>query len=222
MAIAVAIVEDDPVVREGVVDVLKVSNLLLVVGAVGTAHEALALNTRCRVDVFLVDIGLPDMVGNQLIAKLRRDVKGPQCMVLSSFGDARHINESLRVGASGYILKDEISPSLVEKIVKLHNGGVPLSPAVARVIVDQLGRSARIAGTKRRESAIQEWGLARREVEVLEHLEMGLPVALIADKLKVSPNTVNQHLRSIYRKMNVHSRAMAVYAARAAGLTHHV
>ncbi|WP_396270552.1 response regulator [Ideonella sp.] len=221
MAIAVAIVEDDPLVRGGVVKVLNGSNLLHVVGAVGTAHEALALNARYSVDVFLVDIGLPDMMGNQLIAKLRLQAKWPQCMVLSSFGDARHINESLRSGASGYILKEEISPSLVEKIVKLHNGGVPLSPAVARVLVDQLSRTSLTSREERREAAIQDWGLAPREVEVLDHLATGLPVALIADKLNVSPNTVNQHLRSIYRKLNVHSRAMAVYAARAAGITHH-
>lgn len=217
MAIAVGLVEDDPVVREGVAKILSLSNQLMVVGAVGTAQEALSLNTQRRVDVFLIDIGLPDMVGNQLISKLRQHAKQPKCMVLSAFGDTRHINESLRAGAAGYILKDEISPSLIDRIVKLHNGGVPLSPAVARVVVDQFCQQMPNNCEQQRENAIKRWALAPREVEVLDQLALGLPTVLIADQLGVSPYTINQHLRNIYRKLNVHSRAMAVHAARTAG-----
>lgn len=219
MSIAVGIVEDDPVVLDGISRILEASNQVRLVGAARCGAEALALARANQIDVYLVDLGLPDMDGTVLIAQILAEAETAQCMVLSAFGDMRHIAESLTAGATGYLLKDEIAPDLIEKIVKLHNGASPLSPLVAKVLVGQFQRRSHDGdGLRRRQAGIAHYGLAPREVEVLDHLAQGLPIVLIAEQMAVSSHTVNQHLRGVYRKLQVHSRSMAVYTARHAGI----
>lgn len=219
MSITVGIVEDDPIVLEGLSRIIRDSSQVRLAGVARTGAQAMAMAREGGIDVYLVDLGLPDMSGVEVIARIMRESKSAQCMVLSAFGDQRHLMESLSAGATGYVLKDEALPHLVDNIVRLHNGAAPLSPVVAKLLVNQLvQRSLEAPDTDRRLQAIRKFGLAPREVEVLDLLAQGLPIALIATKLTVSSHTVNQHLRGVYRKLGVHSRAMAVAEARASGI----
>lgn len=140
-------------------------------------------------------------------------------MVLSTFGDSKHVMRSLRAGARGYLLKDEIQPSLVEKLVSAHNGQAPLSPAVAQLVVERISMlENNVRPQVDREKVLRDLGMGEREWEVLRLLIEGLPIVEIGRRLSISHHTVNQHLRSVYRKLGVKSRAMAANAARLHGL----
>jgi DNA-binding NarL/FixJ family response regulator len=129
-------------------------------------------------------------------------------MVLSTFGDAKHVGRSIRAGAKGYLLKDESSHALIEKIVALHNGASPISAPIAKILIQQLSESHKEPENHlARADAIARFQLGAREVDVLTQLALGLSIILIADRLHISPHTVNQHLRNIYRKLNINSKS---------------
>lgn len=219
MSIAVAIVEDDPAILKRIVEILAASSFCRVAAVAKNRTEALAAILANRADLYLIDLGLPDVDGIDLIRLIRDKCPEARCVVLSTFGDAKHVMRSLRAGAIGYLLKEEIQPSLVDKLVSAHNGQAPLSPAVAQLILDRVNAlENNVRPTVDRKRVLQDLGLGDREWEVLRHLVEGLPIVEIGQRLSISHHTVNQHLRSIYRKLGVKSRAMAANAARVHGL----
>ena len=215
MSIAVAIVEDDKSVRQHLTECIQSSNMCTLVGSAENKHEALNLVAKDLADVYLIDLGLPDGNGIDVIAKIKDNCQAAQSLVLSSFGDSKHVLMSIQAGATGYLLKEDASSTLIEKIVALHNGVSPVSATVARMLVQQVGGGKNEVARK---EAIASYKLSIREVEVLELLSEGLGVILIADRLHISTHTVNLHLRSIYRKLHVRSRGMAVHTATQNGI----
>jgi DNA-binding NarL/FixJ family response regulator len=163
-------------------------------------------------DVYLVDLGLPDVDGIELISLIKVSCREAQIMVLSTLGDARHIDRSIRAGATGYLLKDRAYCDLVEQIVRLHNGECLVSPSLINNIFKSLASSS-ASGHNFSDRGFQKFLLSPRETAVMRMLVEGLPVVAIADSLNVSSHTINQHLRSIYRKLEVHSRSRAVAVA---------
>ncbi len=219
MSISVAIIEDDPLVSQHVSDLILRSVHCTLAGTARNKSEAMALIADDQADVYLVDLGLPDVDGVDLIANIKSNCPNAQSMVLSTFGDAKHISRSLKAGATGYLLKDERGPTLIDKIVALHNGYSPVSPQVAKVLVQGMaGQPIDTRNDADRAEALARFRLVPREIEVLGLLAEGLPIVTIADRLSISTHTVNQHLRGVYRKLSVRSRAMAVHVARAQGL----
>jgi len=219
MSIAVVIIEDDPAVMKRLVDVISNSSFCEVVGVARNRGEAMAAILANRADLYLIDLGLPDADGVELIQLVRERCPESRSMVLSTFGDSKHVMRSLRAGARGYLLKDEIQPSLVEKLVSAHNGQAPLSPAVAQLVVERISMlEDNVRPQVDREKVLRDLGMGEREWEVLRLLIEGLPIVEIGRRLSISHHTVNQHLRSVYRKLGVKSRAMAANAARLHGL----
>jgi DNA-binding NarL/FixJ family response regulator len=219
MSIAVVIIEDDPAVMKRLVDVISNSSFCEVVGVARNRGEATAAILANRADLYLIDLGLPDADGVELIQLVRERCPESRSMVLSTFGDSKHVMRSLRAGARGYLLKDEIQPSLVEKLVSAHNGQAPLSPAVAQLVVERISMlENNVRPQVDREKVLRDLGMGEREWEVLRLLIEGLPIVEIGRRLSISHHTVNQHLRSVYRKLGVKSRAMAANAARLHGL----
>lgn len=219
MSIAVVIIEDDPAVMKRLVDVISNSSFCEVVGVARNRGEAMAAILANRADLYLIDLGLPDADGVELIQLVRDRCPESRSMVLSTFGDSKHVMRSLRAGARGYLLKDEIQPSLVEKLVSAHNGQAPLSPAVAQLVVERISMlENNVRPQVDREKVLRDLGMGEREWEVLRLLIEGLPIVEIGRRLSISHHTVNQHLRSVYRKLGVKSRAMAANAARLHGL----
>ena len=219
MSIAVVIIEDDPAVMKRLVDVISNSSFCEVVGVARNRGEAMAAILANRADLYLIDLGLPDADGVELIQLVRERCPESRSMVLSTFGDSKHVMRSLRAGARGYLLKDEIQPSLVEKLVSAHNGQAPLSPAVAQLVVERISMlENHVRPQVDREKVLRDLGMGEREWEVLRLLIEGLPIVEIGRRLSISHHTVNQHLRSVYRKLGVKSRAMAANAARLHGL----
>ena len=210
MTLSVSIIEDDAQIRAHLVDLITASNRCNLVGSASNGAEARVLIAQNKTEVYLVDLGLPDVDGVDLIALIKSSCPTARCLVLSTFGDTKHINRSILAGASGYVLKDEANLALIDKIVTVHNGESPISASLVKLLFQQISGQGE---KKQSNNTFAQFALAPRELEVMHLLISGFSIIKIGDKLCISSHTVNQHLRSIYRKLNVHSRAKAVNVA---------
>ncbi len=196
-----------------------------------TVHDALSLLQGPPVDVILVDLGLPDGSGTELIARIAEAWPTCEVLVSTSFGDDLSVIESFEAGASGYLLKQPHAGSLVEDIRMLHAGGSPISPMIARLVLQRLkpgrrreassptaqGASGPASGASR--VAHEPDGvLSTREREVLELITKGFTTEEIAGLMSLSRNTVLTYVRRTYRKLKVSSKTEAVFEARSQGL----
>jgi DNA-binding NarL/FixJ family response regulator len=198
----VMIVEDDPATRERFANAIAGDLRTRLAAAVGTGREAIARLPAVRPDVLLVDLGLPDVHGTEVIRHAARDV--PQCdiMVITMFGDERNVLASMEAGAVGYVLKDCIDADLVAQVVALRAGGAPMSPGIARMVLKRLRAAHDDAGPAA--------GITPRETEVLRLLARGYTYAETAEHLGISRHTVCSHIKNSYRKLAVCSAAEAV------------
>lgn len=210
MTLTVTIIEDDAQIRADLVNLINASNRCELIGSASNGAEAKVLIAEDKTDVYLVDLGLPDADGVDLIALIKSSCVSARSLVLSTFGDTKHLKRCIRAGASGYLLKDEANLELINKIVKTHNGESPVSPALVKLLFRQISEQEE---KKESNNNFAKFALAPRELAVMNLLIQGLSVFNIGDKLRISTHTVNQHLRSIYQKLDVHSRAMAVSIA---------
>jgi DNA-binding NarL/FixJ family response regulator len=198
----VMIVEDDRTTRERFSGAIAGDLRTTLVLAVATGREAIARLPAVRPDVLLVDLGLPDVHGTEVIRFAAREL--PQCdiMVITMFGDERNVLASVEAGAVGYVLKDCLDPDLVAQVVALRAGSAPMSPGIARMVLKRL-RTAHDAV----EAAT---GLTVRETEVLHLLARGYTYAETAEHLGITRHTVCSHVKNSYRKLAVRSAAEAV------------
>jgi DNA-binding NarL/FixJ family response regulator len=196
----VLLVEDDAWLRSQLAAVLGRSPDLRIVGEVEAAEEALdLLRQGLEVDVALVDLSLPGMSGQELISIAKATWPRVEMVVLTGFADDDTIYEALRAGATGYLLKDAGPAQIASAIDEVCDGGAPLSPGIARRVLT--GFHAR------RESP--EPDLTQREREVLDLLTRGASYPQIGQGLGISTNTVQTHIRSIYRKLQVSTKSEA-------------
>ena len=189
---------------------------LELVAAVGTCREArTALAGAHGIDVALVDLGLPDGDGVTLIREIRAGANPPEVMVVSMFGDEEHVVAALEAGATGYLLKDANPVDVGTAIVDLLAGGSPISPAIARHLLQRFqGTGEPPGGDPSR--AMPD--LTARERDVLEVLAKGFTFEEAAGILGISFHTVAGHVKHIYNKLAVSSRSEAVYEATQLGL----
>lgn len=159
-------------------------------------------------DIALVDLGLPDGSGVELIAELNRAAPATLCVVASIYDDDSHLFPALRAGARGYLLKDQPRDTLVRALTGIVTGQPPLSPAIARKLLSHF----------RSPLEDQLEPLTTREKEVLGIIAKGLTMNEVANVLGLSRNTVASYVKEIYRKLNVSSRAEAALSARHMGL----
>lgn len=210
--IPVLIVEDDLLTRQALIDKIEQDARLRVCGACGTVAEGRALLAGCDARVALMDLGLPDGDGTDLI-RLAVDRDPPiEVMVITVFGDERHVVRAIEAGATGYLLKDADASAAARSIHDLLAGGSPISTSIARYLLRRFRREAT-------PPAVQAAGhLTPREMEVLEVVSRGYSNAEIGSLLGLSLHTVNSHIKSIYRKLAVRSRSEAVFEAVQQGL----
>ncbi|WP_310626349.1 response regulator transcription factor [Limnohabitans sp.] len=218
MAIAVGIIEDDPVVSKYIATLISTTPLCELAGVAANKAHAYGLIAQNCADIYLVDIGLPDVNGIDLIKKIKQECSNAHVMVLTSFGDMRHVLQSIEVGATGYLLKDDRPDELIGRLVSLYNGNSPVSPGVAKHLIKKITNTDQQDVDRPDPDAILKFGLSKREVQVLAELRSPNPVKLIADRLNISYFTVNQHVRRVYRKLGVNSRTAALDKAFEYGL----
>lgn len=167
-----------------------------------------ALETETPPDVVLMDLGLPGMSGLEAIKKLSGESPDLAVMVLTVFKEKEKVLEALDSGAAGYLLKESDGSEIIKGLHEVFMGGSALSPAVAKIVVDEL----------RKPSPAEEFNLSSREIEVLERLAEGLAVKEIAAELGISTGTAGFHLTNIYKKLQVQSRTGAVAKALRSGI----
>jgi DNA-binding NarL/FixJ family response regulator len=156
------------------------------------------------------------MHGTEVIRHAVRKRPGCDVMVITMFGDERNVLASIEAGATGYVLKDSTHADLVANILELRAGGAPMSPGVARLVLNRMHGHEHVKHTA--QPAAPEGTLTGREVEVLSALARGYTYAEIAQRLGISLGTVTSHVKNSYRKLTVHSGAAAVTRAAELGL----
>jgi DNA-binding NarL/FixJ family response regulator len=200
--IQVAIIEDDAPLRKLIVGWLREAGDIEVVAEYSDAEHALGELPATRVRVVLVDINLPRINGIECVRRLKPQLAETQFLMLTVFEDAQRIFKSLAAGATGYLLKRASARELLAAVRAIHRGESPMSGTIARKVV----ASFQPHGPQASDSVT----LGQREGQILDLLSQGFLFKDIADKLQISPFTVNAHVRSIYEKLHVHSRSQAV------------
>jgi DNA-binding NarL/FixJ family response regulator len=201
----VGIIEDQPKIREGLRALIDGTDGYRCVGTFGSMEEALAKVHNELPDVLLVDIGLPAMSGIEGTRRIKALHPGLAVLILTVYDDDRRIFDAMCAGACGYLLKKTPPARLLESLKEVVGGGAPMSPEVARRIV-ALFREIRPP-----EQA--DYQLTPHEIRILTLLVEGHNYKTAADELNVSINTIRFHMRSIYEKLQVHSKSEAVSKA---------
>lgn len=207
----VVIVDDDPVVRAHFRDIVGKQPALTLAGEADCLAGAMGL-LAVDPDIFLLDLGLPDGSGLDLIPVIRASCEA-RVLVVTSFGDRETVVRALRAGADGYLLKDSDSNVILSGIEATLVGGAPISPAAAVYLLDTLRAPAQGATASDLDTSL----LTPRESELLKLFAKGASYKEAARVLEISPLTVGNFVKSIYRKLAVNSRGEAVYQAVAAG-----
>ncbi len=212
---SVLIVEDDPAFRAGFVHAVRCAADLHLAGEADDLPEGLRLLDATRPDVLLVDIGLPSGSGIDLIHHASASLPGCDVMVVTVFGDERHVIECLEAGASGYLLKGAHEPGIVEQIRALRAGGSPISPVIARQLLGRFKKSPKLSQA---DGTGEAPALSAQEQTVLELSGKGYSYEEIARLMALSRHTIETYVKRIYRKLHVHSKVEALYEARTFGL----
>lgn len=211
--LSVTLVEDDAPIREEFARMVRAETGLRLLDAVGSCAEARRSLALARPDVALIDLGLPDGDGTDLIVELAAASPHTSVLVVTVFGDEAHVVRAIQAGAHGYLLKDTPTAEFGRAIRAVCEGASPLSPQVARYL---LKRFARPAADDNAPRLIES--LTPREQDVLKAISQGFSVPETARRLEVAASTVAAHIKSIYGKLAVRSRVEALNRARDHGL----
>lgn len=203
MPISIAMVEDDAPFTEVLRRYFALSGEVDCGRSFITAEAALAEVPTRPPALLLVDINLPGMSGIEFVSRITALCPGTLCLMLTMYEETPLIFDALKAGACGYLLKRTPPAEIVAAILQAQAGGSPMSPQIARQVVTFFHRVER-------SSAPGLETLAERERVVLDLLSQGFLYKEIADRLSISPHTVNSHLRRIYEKLHVRSRSQAV------------
>jgi DNA-binding NarL/FixJ family response regulator len=213
----VALVEDDRDTRARLASSIQAQASLELVAEYATGAEALAGLDSSAPDVLLVDLGLPDISGLEVVRFAADRHSECDILIISIFGDEANVLAALEAGARGYLLKGSLQHDIAFDIQDLRNGGSPLSPVIARQVLKRLQPPAREPAAKKA-GAEEETTLTARESEILHAISRGFSYAEAAEMLGISVGTVHTFLKRIYRKLAVHSKTEAVFEASRLGL----
>jgi DNA-binding NarL/FixJ family response regulator len=210
MVYSVLIVEDDPQFRAAFTNAVLSAADLRLAGVADDLPDGIRLLEQTVPDVLLVDIGLPSGSGIDLIR--RANQRFPKCdvMVVTVFGDERHVLQCIEAGATGYLLKGSKSIDIVDQIRALKEGGSPISPVIARQLLGRfMPRQCVVSDAQ---------CLSAQEHSVLEMSSKGYSYEEIASLLGLSRHTIGTYVKRIYQKLHVHNKSEAIYEARKQGL----
>lgn len=200
--IRVVLIEDQRRTREGLVALIDGCPGKQVTGPYGSGEEGLERITPGAVDVVLTDLGLPGMSGIELVEHLSELLPGIPILILTVHGEDQYVFDALCKGACGYLLKDVEPSRLLNAIRELHQGGAPMSPQVARRVVQMFKNFSA--------PRVDADGISRRGMQVLQLLADGHSYKTCANELGVSLDTIRFHVRHIYERLHVHSKSEAI------------
>jgi DNA-binding NarL/FixJ family response regulator len=208
--IRVAIIDDDVLLRDGLSRVIEQAEGLCCAAVYSSVEDAFKKLRDCPADVLLLDIALPGMAGSDAVPIFRRMFPDVAILMLTVFSERSKVFASICNGASGYLLKATPPTQLVEAIRTVHAGGSPISPEIARKIVDLFRKMGPPQATAS--------PLTAQEQQLLWLLSEGHSYEACGRQMNVSVNTVRNYVRSVYEKLHVHSRSAAVSSAVRQGL----
>jgi len=216
-AVSVVVVEDDPSHRQRFREHLLLDDRLHLAAEFANAGAAIAAIPPLLPDVALVDLGLPDRSGFDVIAHIHRVAPGAEIMVVSVFGGERNLLQAIEAGATGYLLKDTLPRDFVAAIHALRAGESPISPSLARHLLKRYLVAPDVTTPSREPAQVADDAgaevLTAREIGILERIAAGASLAEIGQQLFISTHTVKTHVKNIYRKLEAHSRVQAVRIA---------
>ena len=214
MLLKVSIVEDHDIFRKRLVELLQFYPELKVVLVAESAESFLEKMSRndseMQPDVVLMDIELPGISGIEATFQVKQNFPDLEVIMFTVFEDDERIFESINVGASGYLLKDTGIEEVVNSIKEIHKGGSPISPSIAKRVLDMVKNPEAYQKAPEKEVPFD---LSPAELKILQHVVDGKTNKQIAGDVFLSPWTVKTHIKNIYKKMHVSSRAAAVKLA---------
>ncbi|MDQ7826237.1 MAG: response regulator transcription factor [Candidatus Eremiobacteraeota bacterium] len=214
--IKILIVDDHTLVREGFAKMLELESSFNVVGQASSARDALEKTKSLRPEIVLMDIKLPGINGIEATKMIKKEHPDVEVIILSMYDEEEYVMESVKAGATGYVLKDISQDELFSAIKVVHSGGSLIQPGLARKVLKEFAHMAKEVPAPGKTSPIKE--LSDREIEVLQCVSEGKSNKEIAEQLTISEKTVKAHLRTIFRKLDVNDRAQAVAEAMRKGL----
>ena len=203
--IKIAIIEDDKEVAFELRELFNQSDGMTCTQVYHSAEDALTFLPKNPADVVTVDIGLPGISGIEAIITLKELLPNAQFCMFTVFEDDVRIFQSIEAGAKGYMLKNASSEKIIDAIRELYHGGSPMSPNIARKVIDSF-----MPKSQKENRKSHQLPLTDREYELLTELSKGLLYKEIADQLNITIGTVKQHIHKIYHKLQVNNRTEAI------------
>jgi DNA-binding NarL/FixJ family response regulator len=205
MNTSVLIYEDNNSLRESLFNLLQLTGTFKVLGAYSNCLDVEAQVQEYDPDVIIMDIDMPGRTGIEAVQKIRTMNQKVQIIMLTVFDDNTHVYEAMFAGANGYLLKKYASDKLTSSITEVLQGGAPMSPSIARMVINYMQKPVTVPVT--------DYQLTPREKEILQSLSRGNSFKLIGAELGISLDTVRTHIKRIYDKLHVRSQTEAVSKA---------
>jgi len=205
MQIGVLLYEDNDDLRESLCNMINFSKDLVLLGSSPNVNRVEEQVKNMDPDVILMDIDMPGKNGIEAVKAIRRFNRKAQIMMLTVFDDTRHVLDAICAGASGYLLKKDISDHLLEAITQVQQGEAPMSRGIARMVLQGMQQMPK--------PIANSYNLTQREKEILGSLSKGNSYKLIGADLNISIDTVRTHIKKIYEKLQVHTQTEAVSKA---------
>ncbi|MEP7377504.1 MAG: response regulator transcription factor [Chitinophagaceae bacterium] len=209
MSLRIAIFDDNKNIRESISLLLATVPQFEVVGSFCHVLDCIDDVRDSKPDIVLMDIEMPGMTGIEAVTKIKKEFPHIQVLMQTVFEDDDRVFDSICAGASGYILKNFLNTKLVDSINELQYGGSPMSPSIARKVLNKMQAVSKII----KPEATPDYHLTAREKEVLSCLVNGLSYKMIASDLTISYETVRSHVKKIYEKLHVASLTEVVAKA---------
>jgi DNA-binding NarL/FixJ family response regulator len=204
--VIVWLIEDNDIFRATTMRLINYNSDLHCPHSFSSCEDALAaLASGPAPQIIISDVGLPGINGIEGIARIKDLAPATQVIILTVYEEHQKVFDAICAGASGYLLKNSLEATLATAIRDVLQGGAPMTPRVAKFVLEKF---ARISSSPK-----NNYGLSAREKEILELMARGKIIKIIADELSLSAHTVNNHLRNIYAKLHVHTRSGAVAKA---------
>ena len=198
--ITICIIEDILEIQNGLKSIIQSNATFELLKCFENAEDAIAELPQLQPNIVITDINLPRKSGIECVAEINHNYPEIQFIMFTIYEDNDQVFEALKAGASGYILKNTSPEKIIESLVELHDGGSPMSPKIARKVLNTFNNQS---------SSVDEL-ISPREKEVLELLSKGFLYKEIADKLNISMSTVKRHLNHIYQKLQVQNKTEAI------------
>ena len=198
--ISVAIIEDITDIRESIKEFISLQRDMFCSLAVESVEDFLSLsNSKSEVDVLLLDIDLPGISGINGMEFIKEKFPNIDIIMVTIYEDHEKIFSALKAGATGYLLKTTPFPKLKDAIIDIHSGGAPMEPIIARKVIEFFNRPSKLHEDKKE--------LTAKEIQVVNYLVDGFTYKKIAETLNNSIETIRHHVKNIYKKLHINSRA---------------